>query len=230
MTSSGSDPRKLTAGVLFDVDGTLLDTNFHHVLAWEESFRRAGHTGVDMASIHRLIGRGAEDMVRTLLGHDDEDVVAGHSELYEALRERLEVRPITGAAALVRRCTEAGLTVVLATSGGQNDLDWMLPTLGVDDALSGVVTSSQVEDSKPAPDIFGTACDEHGLDPTRTLAVGDTVWDIEAAGRIDVGCVGMTCGGIGREVLQAAGAVAVYETPAELADSFDESPLAALVR
>jgi phosphoglycolate phosphatase-like HAD superfamily hydrolase len=102
-------------GVLFDVDGTLLDTNYLHVLAWWQAFRDTGHKGVAMATIHRAIGIASEELVRRVLGTDDEDAVAAHSARYAELRD--EVVAFPGAPELLTACARRGLTVVLATSG-----------------------------------------------------------------------------------------------------------------
>ncbi|MEJ5914554.1 HAD family hydrolase [Pseudokineococcus sp. 1T1Z-3] len=227
-------------GVLLDVDGTLLDTNYLHVVAWARALRQAGAAPVPMSVLHRAIGLGSEELVRRVLGDGlgapgsddvDADLVAavtqGHTDFYAELRE--EVRAFPRAGDLVAELSRRGLTVVLATSGGQDDLDWMLPAVGAQDALDGVLTSSDVEAAKPSPDIFGRAAQAHDLQPSRCVAVGDTVWDVEAAGDAAVPCIGLTCGGSSREELLAAGAAAVYATPADLLEHLDDSPVGALL-
>jgi phosphoglycolate phosphatase-like HAD superfamily hydrolase len=114
---------------------------------------------------------------------------------------------------------------VLATSGKEHDLEWMLPAIGTEDAFEGVTTSSEVEDGKPAPDLPATAMEQHRLDPDRTLLVGDTVWDVQAAARSGIPCVAVTSGGISEAELREAGAVEVYADVAELLDRFDDSIL-----
>jgi phosphoglycolate phosphatase-like HAD superfamily hydrolase len=119
--------------------------------------------------------------------------------------------------------------VILATSGKPADLDWMLPAIGVDEAtIAGVTTSADVQSAKPRPDLLQVAVREHGLDPRRTVAVGDTVWDIQAARGADLPCVALLCGGIGRAELAEAGAAAIYDDPAELLDDLDGSPIGRL--
>src|SRR5512139_1704902 len=119
----------LRPGVLFDVDGTLLDTNYLHVLAWWQAMNDAGHEHVSMAAIHRAIGIASEGLVEHLLGHEDEKAVEAHSERYDALREG-RVRAFPRAAELVQRCAGLGLIAVLATSGKEKDLEWMIPAIG----------------------------------------------------------------------------------------------------
>ena len=210
------------AGVLFDIDGTLLDTNYLHVLAWWQAFRDAGHE-VAMWRLHRAIGIGSEELVQRLLGRPDDKVVPAHSERYAALRDQVTAFP--KAAELLAGCAELGLTVVLATSGKKDDLEWMLPAIGAaEGVVAGVTTSSDVDASKPHPDLLEVALRDHGLDRGRTAAVGDTVWDVEAASAARLPCVALLTGGIG--VGELGGAAAVYEDPASLLDRLGSSPLA----
>ncbi len=213
-TTSGS-------GVLFDVDGTLLDTNYLHVLAWWRACRAAGHDDVTMAQLHRAIGMASELLTERVLGEVDDRAVEAHGERFEELRPLVVAMP--GAADLVRACAERGLTPVLATSAKQDDLDWMLPAIGAGDAVRGTTTSEDVEQSKPAPDLLRVALDAHGLDPERTTVVGDTVWDVESAQRAGMPCIGLTCGGISAQELREAGAVEVYDDPADLLAHLDDS-------
>ncbi len=211
------------AGVLFDVDGTLLDTNYLHVLSWWQALRDAGHEGVSMASIHRAIGIASEGLVERLVGRQDDTAVDAHSERYEALRDQVVAFP--GTADLIRACADAGLTVVLATSGKEADLAWMRPATGAEDSLDGATTSSDVEQAKPAPDLLSVAMEQHHLSPQRTVVVGDTVWDVEAAQRAGLPCIALTCGGISRAELLEAGAAEVYDDPADLLNGFADSLL-----
>ena len=157
------------------------------------------------------------------VGKDDDDAVEAHSRRYEPLQENVEPYPRT--ADLLRACAERGLAVVLATSGKAADLDWMQPAIGAEDAVTGATTSEDVDEGKPEPDLLTTAMRDHGLDPERTVAVGDTVWDVEAARKAGIPCIALTCGGIGAGELTDAGADAVYDDPADLLDHLDDSPL-----
>lgn len=214
------------AGVILDVDGTLLDTTYLHTVAWARAFRDGGHD-LPMATLHRTIGMSSEKFVTELLGRPDDDVVQGHSSHYKAFQE--EVRAFPGVAELIRECGRRGLAVVIVTSGAKDDLEWMLPALGVEeDELRGVLTSGDVEDSKPSPDPFLTAVEKFGLDPERTVAVGDTVWDLEAARRSGLRGIGVTCGGIDEATLRGADAHEVYDDPAALLAALDSSVLGRL--
>lgn len=211
----------LRSGVLFDVDGTLLDTNYLHVLAWWQALNDAGHEGVPMAAIHRAVGIASEGLVEHLLHREDEAAVEAHSTRYEALRDHVVAFP--RAADLVRACVDRGLVAVLATSGKEKDLEWMLPAIGAEDAFAGATTSSAVDAGKPAPDLLGAAMDEHRLDPAHTALVGDTVWDVQAAARAGIACVALTSGGISEAELRDAGATEVYDDAAALLDALDGS-------
>lgn len=214
----------LRPGVLLDVDGTLLDTNYLHVLAWWQAMRDAGHAEVSMAAIHRCIGIASEGLVERLLGRPDPDAVEAHSRRYDALRDKVTAFP--GTADLVQACADRGLVPVVATSGKGEDLEWMLPAIGAGEHVAGATTSSDVGEGKPAPDLLTAALDQHRLDPQRSVAVGDTVWDVAAAQRAGVPCVALTCGGISAAELREAGAAEVYDDPADLLAGFDGSLLA----
>lgn len=214
------------SGALFDVDGTLLDTNYLHVVAWARAFSANGYPEVLMADIHQAIGIDSAGLVRRLIDAADESVVRTHTAEYKRLRG--EVRAFPRAAELVWRCRDAGLTVVLATSGGPDDLDWMVPAIDAGDAIAGAVTSGDVDDAKPAPDLLAAGLRKFDLDAARTIAVGDTLWDVESASRAGLSCVAVEAGGITRAALESAGAQQVYKDPATLLERFDASLLATI--
>lgn len=217
-------------GVLFDVDGTLLDTNYLHVLAWWQAFRETGHEGIATSTLHRAIGIGSEELAGRILDdppeRDVEAVVAAHSRRFAALREQAVAFPAAGD--LLRACADRGLRVVLATSGAKDDLAWMLPAIGADDAIAGTTTSDDVSTAKPSPDLLQVAMEQHDLDPDRTVVVGDTVWDVEAAERAGLPCVALLSGGMSVGELTEAGAVEVYEDPADLLAALAGSPIGTL--
>ena len=197
-------------GVLFDVDGTLLDTNYLHVTAWWNAFRERGHD-VPCADIHRAIGLGSEDLINQVLGHPDPGSSEAHSRYIAPYLGR--IRALPGAPGLVTAVSRLGLSVVLATSAKDEEVELMLDALG---AISVVVSSGAVKQAKPAPDIVHEALRRSGTDRSRAVMVGDTVWDVMAAGRAGVPCIGLLSGGIGEAELREAGAVQVYAHPAAL--------------
>jgi phosphoglycolate phosphatase-like HAD superfamily hydrolase len=217
----------LRPGVLLDVDGTLLDTNYLHALAWWQAMRDGRVEGVTMTDCHQAVGIGSEELVRRLAGRDDDAVVEAHSRRYAALQDQAVA--FDRSAELVEKLAGSGLAVVLATSGREQDLEWMLPAIGVQEGLiEGSTTSGDVEQAKPHPDLLTTAIEQHGLDPARTVAVGDTVWDIQAAHDAGVRIVAFTTGGIPRCQLQEAGADEVWSGPADLLEHWSSSLLAEL--
>jgi HAD superfamily hydrolase (TIGR01549 family) len=223
MTEPAPSGPATPAAVLFDVDGTLLDTVYQHVIAWWEAFAEAGHT-VSGFDIHRAIGRGSDDLVRTLIGSSDDNLVDAHSKKWADLRERTTA--FHQVPELLRHCRDRGLKVVLCTSGEAADLEFFVRAIGGDEPVHAVVSSEDVEKSKPSPEIVQRAVEAAGVRPEQAVMVGDTVYDIRAAAAAGVRCIGVMCGGIGEQELRAAGAVAVYGNPSELLEDFDRSPLA----
>ncbi|MGC4771356.1 HAD family hydrolase [Micromonospora sp. DT44] len=214
-------------GVLFDVDGTLVDTTYLHTVSWWEALRQADRP-VPMATVHRSIGMGSDKLLDHLLGPErdrDEDpkLREAHDTLYTEYWERLT--PLPRAADLLRACAERGLRVVLATSAAEHEVGALRRALNADDVVDTVTSSADAKESKPAPDILEAALDQSGLAAERVVYVGDSVWDVAAAGKLDIPCVGLTCGGTSRGELAGAGAVAVYDDPAALLAELADSPL-----
>ena len=217
----------MPAGILYDVDGTLVDTNYLHVVAWSRALRANGHH-VPMRKLHQTVGQGSDRFVETVLGHEDGDVADAHTDFYGPFLH--ELQPFEGAADLLRRTKKAGLAVVLATSASAKEAQHLRDALAADDAIDEVTSKDDVEQSKPDPDIVQTALDKAGLSAGDALFVGDTVWDVEAAKRAGLDCVAVLTGGIPESDLRAAGAIAVYRDVKHLLDDFDDSPLAKLAR
>jgi HAD superfamily hydrolase (TIGR01509 family) len=215
-------------GVLFDVDGTLVDTTYLHTVAWWEALRQHDND-VPMARIHRSIGMGSDNLLEHLLGKDrdqdlDEQLSNAHDILYGAWWERL--RPLPGAPELLRACAGRGLAVVLASSAKEPELAQLRRVVGADDVVTAATSSSDAKKSKPAPDILQAALDQSDVDPERCLFVGDAVWDVRAAAKLDIPCIGLTCGGTSAAELKDAGAIATYDDPAALLADLDNSPIA----
>ncbi|MGW7440010.1 HAD family hydrolase [Streptomyces sp. NPDC054849] len=216
----------MNRAALFDVDGTLADTNHLHVTCWWEALRQAGHE-VAMHDIHRAIGLPGEDLLAHVLGDDhdtDENdaLTAAHSTLYATYFDRLP--PLDSAAELLRELDRRGWRVVLVTSATSSELDALRRAVGADDAVTATASSDDVGQGKPAPDPVQHALDLADAPAHSAVFVGDTVWDMKAASRADVASVGLLCGGIPRADLEEAGARAVYQDPADLLAHLDESP------
>jgi len=223
---AGTDASRPPTALVLDVDGTLLDTVYLHVIAWWEAFMDGGYQ-VSGFDIHRAIGRGAEDLVETLVGEADERVVKGHSDNWAPLREKCI--PFHRVSDLIRTCAGRGMQVVYCTSGAPEDIEDFRSKIGCDDVISAVVNSGDVEQSKPAPDIVVAALEAVGVEPENAIMLGDTVYDVRAAAAAGVACIGLMCGGIGERELQEAGAVAVYGNPSELLQDLDSSPVGRLL-
>ncbi|HVM06560.1 MAG TPA: HAD family hydrolase [Acidimicrobiales bacterium] len=209
--------------ILVDVDGTLVDTNYFHAVAWWRAFRDIGED-VPMSRIHPLIGMGSDQLVHRLIGRESEEASDAHSRRYEPFKQEITAFP--RAADLLAELARRGARVVLATSSDEEDLARLREAVGADDAVEGAVSKGDVAHSKPSPDIFEAALQKFDLGRGRTMVVGDTPWDVEAAAKLGLSTVCVLTGGATREQLEEAGAVAVYEDVGELLDRLDESPLA----
>ncbi|GAA2699938.1 HAD family hydrolase [Micromonospora olivasterospora] len=217
-------------GVLLDVDGTLVDTTYLHTVSWWEALRQANQP-VPMALIHRSVGMGSDKLLDHLLGPERDRSADGrlrdaHDCLYAEYWERLT--PLPRATDLLRTLAARGLRVVLATSAAEHEVGALRRALAADDVIDEVTSSADADRSKPAPDILVAALEQSGLESSRVVFVGDSVWDVAAAGKLDIPCVGLTCGGTSRGELAGAGAVAVYDDPAALLDALEDSPIAKL--
>lgn len=213
------EPR--TAAVLLDIDGTLVDSTYHHALAWHRAFVKVTDDAPPLWRLHRTVGMGGDKLVAEVAGEDIEE--SSGDDLRAAWRDeytwvRAEVRPLPGAADMVRSLADAGYRVALASSGDPQFSREAVDLLDVGDAIELLTTSADVEDSKPDPDLVGETLRrldgvEHGV------LVGDTVHDVESARRAGIGCVGLLSGGYSEGELTEAGAVRVAGTPADLQDA-----------
>jgi HAD superfamily hydrolase (TIGR01509 family) len=220
------------AGVLFDVDGTLVDTAYLHTVSWWEALRQFGLT-VSSARIHRSIGMGADHLLDHILGPDrDRDNDGKITDAHAALQATYwpGIQPTNGARDLLAACARRGLRTVLASSAQGRELAALRRALGADDLIDEVTGADDAEASKPSPDILQIALDKAGLTASRVVFVGDAVWDVQACRRIGIPCIGLTCGGTSAAELLDAGAAAVYDDPAGLLAAIDESVFATLWR
>lgn len=216
--------------VLFDIDGTLVDSNYLHVESWARTVADLG-VSIDTWRIHRGIGLDSGKLLEELFG-DRLDELGDrakelHGEYYTSLSDRL--RPFERGTELLGVLAARGTRVVLATSAPEEELVELLRVLDTDPALHAVTSSADVETAKPEPDVIQVALEKAGVPPERAVMVGDARWDGIAAGRAGVAFVGVLTGGISEAELRDAGAVAVYESVAELLEKLDESPLASLL-
>ncbi|MEU3782198.1 HAD family hydrolase [Streptomyces sp900129855] len=218
----------MTRAAVFDVDGTLVDTNHLHVTTWWEAFRQTGHR-VPMHAVHRAVGLGSDDLIAHLLGDErdkdeDSELTAAHKALYGQYFDRLP--PLPDAGPLLRRLRDDGWTVVLATSASGGELSALRRAIDADDAIAATASADDVAEGKPAPEPVRHALELAGAPAESAVFVGDTVWDMRAGRRAGVRCVGVLSGGIPRADLLDAGAEAVYDDPADLLASLSASPLA----
>ncbi|MFF4319741.1 HAD family hydrolase [Streptomyces sp. NPDC001568] len=218
----------MNRAALFDVDGTLVDTNHLHVVCWWEALRQAGHD-VATHDIHRAVGLPGEDLLARLLGEGrdparDEVLSAAHATLYATYFDRLPA--LDSAAELLRELDRRGRRVVLVTSAKDHELEALRQALDADDAITATASSDDVSEGKPAPEPVRHALSLAGAPARGSVFVGDTVWDMLAGTRAGVTCVGLLCGGIPRADLEEAGARAVYRDPADLLAHLDTSPFA----
>jgi HAD superfamily hydrolase (TIGR01509 family) len=205
--------------VVLDVDGTLMDTNYLHTEAWARAFEEVGHR-IPRALLHKQIGKGSSLLIREFAEDEEteERIDELHSEIYAELQEY--GHPLPGAKELISSLRERGYEVWFVTSAKDEELEHHMQELEAEGRISGVVNSSAVENPKPAPDIFELALQKAGASPDETVAVGDAVWDVEAADAAGIRTVAVLTGGaFSRQELEEAGAVAVYEDCAELLDS-----------
>jgi len=212
-------------GVLFDVDGTLMDSTYLHVMAFHRVFREY-EVVVPMRRLHRLIGMGAEMLVEEAAGRALEGAADRHAVQYGRLRD--EVEPLAGALDLLTAVHERGLGVVLASSAKREDVDDAISRLGAADVIDGSTAADDADEAKPSPDILQAALDVADLDPQRTVVIGDATWDVEAAKRLELPTIAFLSGGVPEAELRAAGAVEVYDGPAHLLAEISTSLIAML--
>lgn len=213
-------------GLFVDLDGTLVDTTYLHAFAWSRALLDSGEWA-PVSAIHALIGMGADQLLPALLGRYDEAIADRHDVRFAELLP--EARALPGAGDLLRRCAASGITVVVVTSSGRDDVEKLLALVDAADAITAVTTNDDIERSKPAPDGLAVALERTNVDPGRTIVLGDSVWDVRAAADIGLPCIGVESGGIRRAELLAAGAVDVAADVADLLAHFDQSPIAARV-
>ncbi len=212
---------------ILDVDGTLVDTNYHHAIAWYRAFRQ-NEVVLPIWRIHRHIGMGGDQLVEALGGEQLEsekgdDIRAAESVLYTELIG--EVEPLAGARELIEDLKRRGHAVVLASSAKEHDVDHYLELLDARELADDWTTSDDVEATKPEPDLVVAAVEKAG--GGEAVMVGDSTWDCEAAKRAGLDTIAVLTGGFSEAELLEAGALVVYSSIEELRDSLEATPLAA---
>jgi HAD superfamily hydrolase (TIGR01549 family) len=217
--------------LIFDIDGTLLDSVDLHARAWVEAFR---HFGVEVkeADARSQIGKGGDQLLPVFLPQEridkeGETIESFRSDLFK--RKYLDqVRPFPGVRALFERAKRDGLLIALASSGKKSEVEHYQDILNIGDLVDVATSSDDAERSKPHPDIFEAAIDKlGGIDKSEMIVIGDTPYDAEAAQKAGLATVGVLCGGFPEADLAASGCVAIYKDPQDLLDGFEGSPLAA---
>jgi HAD superfamily hydrolase (TIGR01509 family) len=217
--------KKPPPAAILDIDGTLVDTNYHHAVAWFRAFRQFGHV-VQLWQIHRHIGMGGDKLVASLLSDEVEeregdDIRAAEKALYFTFIS--EVEPLRGARALIQELHDRGRLVVLASSAKADEVDHYLELLDARTLADGWTTSADVEQTKPAPDLVLAALEK--LDGAPAIMIGDSTWDCEAAKAAGIPSIGVLTGGFSEEELREAGAGAVFRSIDDLRTSLDQTPL-----
>ncbi|HEY7148178.1 MAG TPA: HAD family hydrolase [Gaiellaceae bacterium] len=210
---------------LLDVDGTLIDSNYQHTLAWFRAFREHGFV-LPVWRIHRAVGMGGDQLVPALLGKDvdeeqGDEIRDTRDPIYQALIE--EVEPLDGAHELIADLKDRGLTVVLASSSPEDELGHYLELLDARELADAWTTKDDVEQTKPAPDLVRAALAK--AETEDAVMIGDTRWDVEAAAKAGIETICVVTGGWSEQELREAGAVAVFDSVDDLRQRVDETPL-----
>jgi HAD superfamily hydrolase (TIGR01509 family) len=218
----------VTKAVLFDVDGTLIDSNDQHARAWVAALAEAGYT-IPFERVRPLIGMGGDKVLPELVPGLEEDSPEGKAigETRKRVfkeRELDTIPPTRGARELLEAVRKRGARVVIATSAKKSELDGLLARGDLGPLVDVAATGDDAEDSKPDPDIIGAALKKAGVAAADAVMVGDTQYDVEAAHRAGVVCVALRCGGNDRGTLREADAL--YDDPANLTHSLDQRPFA----
>jgi HAD superfamily hydrolase (TIGR01509 family) len=211
---------------ILDIDGTLVDTNYQHAIAWYHAFRQSGII-LPIWRIHRAIGMGGDQFVPHLIGEDKadelgEDIKAAEKPLYLSMIEQVE--PFEGARDFITGLKDAGNTVILASSAKANELDHYLDLLDVREVVDDWTSSADVEATKPEPDLVNAAL-EKAETKEDAVMVGDTPWDVEAAKKAGIDTIAVMTGGFGADELKEAGALAVYDSIVDLQEHIGDTPL-----
>ena len=212
--------------VIFDVDGTLVDTVDLHTQAWVEAFKQEGYD-IPYDELRQQIGKGGEKIVADFLSPEEvekvgENITEFRKEFYQ---DKLisQSRPFDRVRELFERLKQDEIKIVLASSARPGSLDYYQEILKIKDLIDGATSTEDVEESKPAPDIFIAALDKlKGIEASDVIVVGDSPYDAQAASKIDLRTVGVLCGGFSEETLKESGCIAIYKNPADILEKYQE--------
>jgi HAD superfamily hydrolase (TIGR01549 family) len=218
----------LLKAVLFDIDGTLIDSVDFHAKAWQEAFSKFGHE-VKLTDVRRQIGKGGDKLIPVFLSREAQADHGRELEEWRGQRFKTEylprVKPFSAVPELFERVRREGLKAAIVSSAKKNELDIYLRIAGIAALVDATTSSDDVDQSKPAPDAFVVALDKLGLRSEEAIAVGDTPYDAEAAGKAKIPALGFLSGGFAEVDLRNAGCIEIYPGPAALLMGFDQSPL-----
>ena len=219
----------MARAVLFDIDGTLVDSVDLHARAWQEALARFGKE-VRLEDVRSQIGKGGDQLLPEFLSEDEldrfgDDLSEFRSGLYERRYLPL-VKPFPGARELLAALKRAGSAIGLASSARRTELGYYLRMVGGASLVDAATTSDEVDRTKPFPDVFETCLERLGVEPSEAVAVGDSPYDAEAAARAGLATVGVLAGGFPERALESAGCIAIYQDPADLLARLAQSPLA----
>jgi HAD superfamily hydrolase (TIGR01549 family) len=210
---------------IFDIDGTLVDSNELHVESWDRAFRHFGKA-FSKEQLRAQIGKGSDQYLPEFLSAEEIERFGKELDEYRSdvfkKEYRHRARPFPGVRELFQRIRDDQKRIVLASSGKKDDTKYYIELLKVEDLIDGCTTADDADRSKPAPDIFTAALDKVNTSPDEAITVGDTRFDVEAAAKAGLRTIALTCGGADESVLRKAGAVAVYRDPADLLNHYDK--------
>jgi phosphoglycolate phosphatase-like HAD superfamily hydrolase len=220
---------ELPKAAIFDMDGTLMDSVDLHALAWQEALLKFGHD-VSFEKARGQIGKGGDKLIPVFLSADEQRDHGKELEEWRGKHFKTKylplVRPFSAVPDLLRRVRDSGVQIAVASSAKKDELDEYLDIAGIADLVDLATSSDDVEESKPAPDIFETVLKKLEIDGSKAVAIGDTPYDAEAAGKAKIATIGVLCGGFTESSLRQAGCAEIYPGPAALFAHFANSLLA----
>jgi phosphoglycolate phosphatase-like HAD superfamily hydrolase len=219
----------MSKAAIFDLDGTLIDSVDLHALAWHEAMLRFGHN-VSFEQARSQIGKGGDKLIPVFLSDDEQ---RDHGKELEDWRSRRfksqylpRLRPFSSVPELLRRVRDAGRLIAIASSAKKDEVEAYLDIACITDLIDFSTSSDDVAESKPAPDIFEVVLEKLKIDAGNAIAIGDTPYDAEAAGKANVATIGVLCGGFNEGALRQAGCVEIYPGPSSIFSVFGQTLLA----